>query len=390
MSTANVAGRRNELPFVSIVIPMFNEERYIARCLEAILHQDYPRDRLEVIVADGMSTDNCAQIVREYSAKYPFIRLIENPRRIMAGAMNRAIPLAKGSIIARMDAHSEYATDYISKCVFYLRKTGAQNAGGVCVTYPGADTLAAKCVAAITSNRLVVGGSPFRVSKRPRYSDSCVFGCWPKEVYDKIGLYNEALRRNEDNDINSRILRYGGKIFQTPDIRLKYYNQATIRGLCRQGYGNGLWNLPMLIANPTTFRFRYFATFFFDLWLFVFGLLSFWKPIFLVPFLLAVVSYALFLVVVMVQVGLGHGWKLVPLVPGAVAGYHIAYGLGTFVSLVRFLAMGSAGRERIRAGSRIPDPDNPPRLGQNALPAEEVEKLWPETVAAEYAEAVRS
>ncbi|UCG32263.1 MAG: glycosyltransferase family 2 protein, partial [Phycisphaerales bacterium] len=251
---SNTSTEPAEYPLVSVVIPMFNEEKHIARCLESVLAQDYPRDRLEVIVADGMSTDRCPEIVREYSEKYPWIRLIENPKRIMAGAMNRAIPLARGSIIARMDAHSEYATDYLSKCVYYLQKTGAENAGGLCVTYPGADTLMAECIAAITTNRLVVGGSPFRVSRRPRYSDSCVFGCWPKEVYDQIGLYNEALISNEDNDINSRILRYGGKIFQTPAIRLKYYNQATLRGLCRQAYRNGVWNLLMLWANASTWR----------------------------------------------------------------------------------------------------------------------------------------
>jgi succinoglycan biosynthesis protein ExoA len=292
--------------------------------------------------------------------------------------MNRAIPLARGSIIARMDAHSEYATDYLSKCVYYLLKTGAENAGGLCVTYPGADTLMARCIAAITTNWLVVGGSPFRVSRRPRYSDSCVFGCWPKAVYDKIGLYNEALISNEDNDINSRILRYGGKIFQTPAIRLKYYNQATLRGLCRQAWRNGVWNLLMLWANASTWRFRYFAPFLFDVWLVLFGVLSVFKPVFLYPLLFALGLYALMLGVVMVQVGVRHGWRLVPLVPVVVFCYHVTYGLGTAASQWRFVAMGAAGRQRLRDGSRLPDPDHPPTLGQNALPAEEVEKLWEE------------
>ena len=371
-----MAVKLDEYPLVTIIIPMYNEEKYIARCIESVLHQDYPRDRMELIIADGMSTDRSPEIVGEYSKKYPWIRLVENPKRIMAGAMNRAIPLAQGSIIARMDAHSEYGLDYLSKCVYYLQKTGAENAGGLCATYPGADTLMARCIAAITSNWLVVGGAAFRVSWRPRYSDSCVFGTWPREVYDKIGLNNEALGRNEDNDINSRILRCGGKIFQTPAVKLKYYNQATLRGLCRQAYGNGLWNLLMLWANASTWRFRYFATFFFDLWLVLFGMLSIWKPVFLYPLLLAVGLYALMLLVVMVQVGFRKGWSLVLLVPFSVFCYHVTYGLGTAAGLWRFLIMGAGERERLRAGSRLPDPDHPPKLGQSAMPAEEVEKLW--------------
>ena len=363
-------------PFVTVIVPMRNEERRIDRCIESILRQDYPRDRMELIIADGMSTDRSPEIVREYSKKYPWIRLIENPQRIQSDAMNRGIALAKGSIIARIDSHSEYASDYVSKCVHYLQRTGAENAGGLYATYPGADTLMAKCIAAITSNSLVVGGAAFRVSWRPRYSDSCVFGAWPRRVFDQIGLFNPALARGEDNDINSRILRCGGKIFQTPAIKLKYYNQAKLYGLCRQAYGNGLYILPMLWANASTWRFRYFATFFFDLWLVLFGLLSIWKPVFLYPLLFAAGLYALMLLVVTVQVGVRKGWNLVPLVPVSVFSYHVTYGLGTAVSLWRFLTRGAAERERIRAGSRLPDPDHPPQLGQNAIPAEEAEQLW--------------
>lgn len=371
----------DEYPLVSIIIPMYNEENYIVRCIESVLGQDYPRQRLELIIADGMSTDRSPQMVREYAQQYPFIRLIENPKKIQVAAMNLGIRQARGDYIVRMDAHSEYACDYVSKCIYYLLKTGADNAGGLYDTHPGADTPMARCIAAITSNKLVVGGSAFRTSHRPRYSDGAIFGTWRRALFDEIGYFNEALARAEDNDFNNRIMQHGGKIFQTPDIKIKYYNQAKLSGLCRQAYGNGLWNLPMLLANPTTFRFRHFATFGFDLWLVVFGLLSFWHGVFLIPLLFAVGMYALFLLVVTAQVGAEEGWSLAPLVPVAVACYHVTYGLGTAASIWRILTMGAAERGRIRAGSRIPDLQHPPRLGQNALPEEEAARLRTDAAA---------
>ncbi len=366
---------QTQTPLVSVIIPMRNEERHIAACLDSVLKQDYPREQLEVILADGMSTDRTRELAAGYTQKYPFISVVDNPLKTPGPALNIGIRRARGRYILRMDAHAEYGEDYISQCVRHLELTGAENVGGPVITCAGADTPMARCIKAITSHKYVVGGSAFRTCTTPRYTDTCVFGAWPRELFDRIGYFNEALTRNQDYEFNSRILRYGGKIFQTPAVRVWYYNQSTLGGLCRQAYRNGAWNVLMLVAHPAAFRVRHFAPFFFVLALLGLGALSWLHPIFAIGLGLVVLAYAGFLGVVTAQVVRQEGQDQLPLVPAAVACYHLAYGWGTFVGIWRFLIFGAADRQRARAGSQIPDPAHPPQLGTRAVPEAEAIRL---------------
>lgn len=372
MSAETVSQQR---PVITIVLPMRNEEKWIGACIESILRQDYPHDRMEVLIVDGMSTDRSREIVSEYAHKYPFLRLLDNPERIQVTALNAGIRASTGTYILRMDAHSQYGDDYVSKCVYYAEKTGAENVGGPVVTCPGADTLMARCIARITSHKMVVGGSAFRTTSKARYADTCVFGTWRRELFDQIGLLNEALVRGEDNEFNSRTMRYGGKIFMTPEIRVRYFNQATLWGLMRQAYGNGVYHILTMVANPSAFKVRYFAPFAFVLWLAVFGLLSCVHGMFLVPFLVACGLYAVAAMFVALQIASSEDWRLAFYVPPCMFGYHVAYGVGTLVGVVRFLVFGAEDREKARRGSRIPDLSRPPRLGQKALSEEEIAGL---------------
>ena len=192
----------------------------IGECIECVLRQDFPHDRLEIIISDGASTDRSKEVVQEYVKEYPFIRLIENPHKTQAQTMRLAVPLSAGEYIVRLDAHAGYAEDYISQCVYYLEKSGAEMVCGAMNTCPGADTRMARVVAAIATNRLAIGGAAFRVSKETQYADTVVFGAWPRRVFDQVGLFNPALDRGEDNEFTSRLRRYGGKLLQTPAIRL--------------------------------------------------------------------------------------------------------------------------------------------------------------------------
>ncbi|HSW45143.1 MAG TPA: glycosyltransferase family 2 protein [Phycisphaerae bacterium] len=367
----------DERPPVSLIIPIRNEEARIQACIESVLTQDYPLDKMEILVLDGMSTDRTREIIQGFMREHPQVRLVDNPDKTQVVAVNKGIRLARGRYILRMDGHSEYAPDYVSKCVHYLEKTGADNVGGPCRTYPASNTRTARTIAAITQNKYVVGGSAFRVSLKPQYCDTCVFGAWRRELFDQIGLFNKTLVRGEDNEFNSRIMKYGGKIFMTPDIRVRYYNQATLRGLLRQAYGNGVWHILTMAAFPKAFKFRYFAPFAFVMWFIVFGLLTMHHPLFVIPLAAGAVPYGLLLALVTVQVGKGHGWDLAPFAPLCVLPYHVAYGLGTLAGLFKFGLFGSEYRRRAREGSRIPDPANPPRLGQNALSEEEIAALGP-------------
>jgi hypothetical protein len=233
----------------------------------------------------------------------------------------------------------------------------------------------ARVVAAIATNRLAIGGAAFRVSKETQYADTVVFGAWPRRVFDQVGLFNSALDRGEDNEFTSRLLRYGGKLLQTPAIRLTYFSRATWGGFVRQLWHNGVWNVLTLIVNPRTFRWRYFIPPAFVLSLLVLGLGSIFWPLLLIPLLAVIVAYAAYLAVIGAQIGTKHGWSLLPGVVCCVPTLHVAYGLGTLWGVIRFCIFGRQRRRQAREGSRIPDPDNPPQLGRHALPIEEVRKL---------------
>jgi len=370
-----MSSEANETPFVTVILPVRNEADRIDACLESVLQQDYPHDRMELLVMDGMSTDRTPEIVAAFAERHPFVRLVENPRKIQVAGLNEGIRIARGQYILRMDGHAEYATDYVSKCVDYLEKTRADNVGGPAVTCPGDDTLMARTIAAVTRNKLVVGGSAFRTSNKPQYCDTAIFGAWRRDLFEKVGLFNEVLARGEDNEFNSRILSAGGRIFMSPAIRIRYFNQATLRGLLRQAYGNGVWHVLTIVANPRSFKLRYFAPFGFVMWWLVFGLLTALDGGFAWALLAAAVPYAIMLAAVAVQVGRNAGWAEGLFSPFVVLPYHLAYGLGTLVGLFRFGVVGRDYRERARRGSQFPDPAHPPRLGTEALPESEIAKL---------------
>lgn len=339
-------------PFVSVVMPMRNEARFIEAALESLLAQDYPHDHLEIIVADGASDDGSREIVARFATTHPMIRVVDNPQRIVPTGLNAAIRAARGKYILRVDAHAEYAGDYIRQCVAYLEKTGANNVGGPLITLPGADTLSARCVAALTSHPYVVGGSKFRTSMKEEYADGAFFGAFPRELFERIGYFNEALVRHQDNEFNSRILANGGRIFKTPKIVVRYYNQATLRGLFRQAYRNGKWHVLSLLGNPASFKVRYFAPFAFVCWMIGFGILSFVHPVFTLPLAVAGAIYLLAAVIVTAQIARSHGPGVACIVPLGMFGYHVTYGLGTFEGLVRFGLFGRETRRRAREGSR--------------------------------------
>ena len=206
---------------VSIICPIYNEERYIGTCVESILAQDFPKEELEVIFADGMSSDRTREIVADYAARYPWIRLIDNPERIVPTALNRAIEASHGDIIMRLDAHATYPANYFSRLTEALRELKADNVGGVCVTLPAAETDRARAIADVLSSRFGMGNSQFRVgADRVMVVDTVPFGCWPREVFDRIGMFDPDLVRNQDDEFNGRLTKSGGLIYLVPDVEI--------------------------------------------------------------------------------------------------------------------------------------------------------------------------
>lgn len=227
-------------PLVTIIVPCRNEERYIGPCLDSILLSDYPRDRLEVLVVDGMSDDRTREILHGYAARHHWIRVLDNPRRITPVALNLAIRASSGAILVRMDAHVVYPPHYVSRLVTALQQHGADNVGGVLRTLPANDGSMARAIAVAMSHPFGVGTSYFRIgTQTPRWVDTIAFFCIRREMFDLVGLFDEELLRHQDGEFNARLIKRGGRILLVPDVESQYYARATLRQTARMFFQYG-------------------------------------------------------------------------------------------------------------------------------------------------------
>ena len=230
---------------VSIICPTYNEEKYIATCIDSILAQDYPQEDLEILFVDGMSTDATRSIILSQAKEHNNLYLLDNPHRIVPYALNIGIEYAQGDIIVRIDAHASFPSNYISTLVHYLvHLPNAQNVGAPCVTHTLGDTDKAKAIVAVLSNKWGVGNSTFRLGiKEIQSVDTVPFGCWKKQTLKDVGLFDIRLIRNQDIELNKRILKNGGNIYLVPDTYCTYYARETYKKLAQNNYGNGKWNI---------------------------------------------------------------------------------------------------------------------------------------------------
>jgi succinoglycan biosynthesis protein ExoA len=200
-------------PLVSIIVPCRNEARFIGQCLASILRSDYPKDRMEVIISDGMSEDGTRPIVAGYLKADARVRLIDNPEHTTPVALNRALNASHGEVILRLDGHAEMAPDYVSRCVAALASSGAHNVGGVRVERPQDDGGFADAIMAAMTCRWGVGNAYYRFGgSEPRWVDTVFGGCWRRELFDRIGKFNPQLIRSQDMEFNQRIRKAGGRI----------------------------------------------------------------------------------------------------------------------------------------------------------------------------------
>jgi glycosyltransferase involved in cell wall biosynthesis len=278
---------------ISVIIPIYNEEKYIAKCLDSIIKSDYDKDKMEVLLVDGGSSDKTVEIIKEYQKKYPFFKLLHNQKKIVPVAMNIGIKNAKGEYIIRLDAHSMYPKDYFKKLIYYHRKLDADNVGGIVITEVKNKNNISNAIKNVLSDKLGVG-SAFRSGvKEIKEVDTVPFGCYKKEIFDKVGLYDERLVRNQDIELNKRIKKAGGKIYLIPDIKCTYFARETYKDLAKNNFNNGLWNiLTAYYTNSlSSLSFRHFVPLIFVLSLIVAFLLGFFNKIFFYIFLFILLSY---------------------------------------------------------------------------------------------------
>jgi len=330
---------RDNCLLVSIIIPCRNEEKFIGKCLDSIISQNYPKEKLEVLVIDGMSEDKTREIIKNYSQKYSFIKLLDNPRKFIPSALNIGIENSKGEVIIRMDSHAVYDKEYVLKCLEYLEKYKADNVGGVIKTIPFKNTIIAKAIALSLSHPFGVGGSRFRMgSKKIRIVDTVFGGCYKKEIFKKIGLFNENFTGgSEDMELNSRLKKAGGKIILAPDIVSYYYPKSNFRDFFLHNLRDGIWAIYPLKFVRMPLRLRHYIPLIFVSGLFVSLILGLFFFFAKVLFILIFGSYLLLNLFFSLEVSFKKGLKYFFVLPIVFASRHIGYGLGSVWGLIKLI-----------------------------------------------------
>ncbi len=331
---------------VSIIMPCRNEGPYIEHAITDALAQERRGFELEVLVAVGPSTDETYGIVERLCAQHPEVSLVENPAGVVPHGLNAAIRAAKGDFIVRMDAHSRYPKDYVAVLTEALDRLDADNVGGVWKTLPANDSSKAWAIATALSSRLGVGNAMFRLGVAgEREVDTVPYGCFRRDLFDRIGYFDEELVRNQDDEHNGRIISAGGRIMLLPQVVIDYYPRDRIRKLWRMYREYGLFKPLVNIKLGAPATVRQFVPPLFVLavlglpLLGIFSVLAFWAWVGICC------VYATTVVLVSAKATWRCGrpseflWLLVSFVT-----IHMAYGIGYLQGVVRFMVL----RKRVR------------------------------------------
>lgn len=332
------------IPFVTVVVPTYNEEAYIGECLDSLIKSDYPTGHFEVLVLDGGSDDGSRDTVLGLARQHDFVRLLDNPRRIAAAAVNTGIQNARGNVIIILSGHSYVAPDFISQNVLYLSKSGAACVGGP--IHSISHSFLGKTISLAMSSPFGVGNALFRYSHKEQYVDTVAFGAYRREVFDGVGLFDEDLVYNEDDEFNSRLRKRGGKIFLTPEIESFYHSRTSLGQLWRQYFHYGYGKVRVIQRHRQAAMVRHFVPFAFVSTLLVSGLLGLFSAVLLRVFLLVLRSYLAVSLLFSLRISATNGWCHLPVLPVAFACLHFGYGLGFMAGLLHLV--GESTRRLLR------------------------------------------
>ncbi len=325
-------------PSVTVIIPCRNERNFIVPCLDSILGSDYPENQLEIIVADGMSDDGTRDLLLEYCSRHPAIRMIDNPGRIVPTGLNLAIREARGEIIVRIDAHTEYAADYIRQCVDTLIETGADNAGGAHRTRAGGYLQSA--IALAFHSPFAVGGARSHDVDFEGWVDTVIYGCWKKDRLLELGLFDEQLVRNQDDELNLRINRSGGKVYQSAKILSWYRPRASLTSLLRQYTQYGYWKVRVIQKHKIPASIRHLIP---GLWVAITILLALAAPLSRIAALLLMLDLGLYgaanFSAAVYTCAKSRNLKFIPILPLIFLIYHFGYGFGFLRGLIDFIIL---------------------------------------------------
>jgi len=312
-------------PRISIIIPTLNEERYIAQCLDSILEATYSKEKMEVIVVDGMSQDRTREIVQAYHEKYSSIHLLENQDSYTPVGMNLGINASKGEYIFILSAHAQYDSDYFMKLV---ENIDADCVGGVLVTDVKNENEKSSAIKEVLMHRFGVGNASFRTgSDKVKLVDTVAFGCYRRSTFEKYGLFDEKLIRNQDIELNKRIINGGGKIYLIPEVTCTYFAREDFMALAKNNYANGFWNILTAYYTKTlnSLSLRHFVPLLFVLsliipligslilpkilWIALFSLVSYLSLVIIISFRIKNSSNTIrYLIMSFLTLHLSYGW----------------------------------------------------------------------------------
>ena len=319
---------------ITVIIPLYNEEDYIRGCLDSVLASDFPMEEMEILLIDGGSQDKTVNIIQEFQSRHHAIKLLHNPQKIVPVAMNIGIKEAKGDYIIRLDAHASYPKDYFSKLIAWHQKLDADNIGGIVRTEIIHQTSKTNAIKKVLSHPLGVGNSDFRVGvDEVKKVDTVPFGCYPKEVFEKYGYYDERLVRNQDIELNKRIINSGGEIYLVPDVSCVYYARESFKELAKNNFANGYWNI--LTAFYTgAFRslsLRHFIPLLFLLSLIIPMIAALWYPSLVWISLFSLASYLS--LVIIISLKLKNSTNSIGYLILSFLTLHLSYGWGSLMGM---------------------------------------------------------
>ncbi len=321
----------------TVVVPCRNEVGHIETCLRSVLAFEEPPGGFEVIVADGMSDDGTREVVSRVSAEDSRVRLIDNPQQTTSAGLNAAIREADSEVIVRVDAHTEYAPDYLVECLKVLRETGADNVGGPALTK--ATSYVQRAIAAAFHSRFAIGDAVFHQPGYEGPADTVPYGCYYRSQLLELGLFDDSLVRNQDDELNLRLLHAGGRIWQSPRIRSWYKPRSSLSALFRQYWQYGYWKIRVMQKHHGPPSLRHVIPGTGLLVMLVLGLLAAFVPVALQGLLLLLAGYLLALLAACLLIAWHAGWSLLPVLPLVILCYHVSYGLGNMAGVWDFLVL---------------------------------------------------
>ena len=311
---------------------MRNEERFIERCLAALRQQDYPASSYEVIVVDGLSTDSSPQIVSELEQEWPNLRIVSNPEQVIPTGLNVGLREARGEIIVRVDAHTIVAPDYVSTCVRHLQQGRADNVGGL--MRPVGESYIGRAIALAMKSPFGVGPGKFHYSEKEEYVDTVYLGAYYRSTLLKLGGYDTNLLFAEDDELNFRLQKTGGRVLLVPEIHSVYYCRSSLRGLSLQYFNYGRSKVRTMIKHRGLASYRHFVPVAFTGAIMGGALGSLFCLPVRVAWLLVIGAYGLVNGLFSLRIAAHDGWRCLPILPVVFFNIHLGYGLGFLVGCI--------------------------------------------------------